>query len=173
MAPSLLSRQILRTRNGFAHLAGMKDPAVGQTPRDLVWRRDKARLWRYRPGDVRNPVPILIVHSLVSRSYILDLLPSNSLVRFLSEEGFDVFLLDWEPADPADAENTLETYADGYIPAAIGAACEAADADEVTLVGYCFAGVLALLDDRRPLRSADPQPRHAHDARATTARWAS
>ena len=123
----------------------MKDPAVGQTPRDLVWRRDKARLWRYRPGDVSNPVPILIVHSLVSRSYILDLLPSNSLVRFLSEEGFDVFLLDWEPADPADAENTLETYADGYIPAAIRAACETADADEVTLVGYCFGGVLALL----------------------------
>ena len=61
-------------------------------------------------------MPLLIVHSLVSRSYILDLLPENSMVRFLVGEGFDVYLLDWEAPDPADAENTLETYADTVDP---------------------------------------------------------
>ncbi len=141
MTPSLLERQILRTRNGLAHLAGLNRPALAQTPRDLVWQRDKARLWRYRSDGPRHRPPILIVHSLVSRSYILDLLPGNSMVRFLTGEGFDVFLLDWEPADAADAGNTLETYAYGYIPEAIAAT----GADEVTLVGYCFGGVLTLL----------------------------
>ena len=78
---------------------------------------------RFRP-------PVLIVHSLVSKSYILDLLPGTSMIGYLIGEGFDMFLLDWVPPDPADAENTLETYVDEYIPEAIGALLEEADADE-------------------------------------------
>jgi polyhydroxyalkanoate synthase len=54
-------------------------------------------------------------------------------------------LLDWEPPDPADAENTLETYVDDYIPDAIQAVQREGGAQEVTLNGYCFGGVLTLL----------------------------
>jgi polyhydroxyalkanoate synthase subunit PhaC len=145
MTPSLVERQALRARNGFAYLTGANRPAMGQTPRDLIWKRDKARLWRYRSDGRRYRPPVLIVHSLVSKSYILDLLPATSMLRYLTEEGFDMFLLDWVPPDPADAENTLETYVDEYIPEAIGALLEEAGADEVTLIGYCFGGVLTLL----------------------------
>jgi polyhydroxyalkanoate synthase len=143
--PDLLERQMLRARNGLAYLTGGKRPATAQTPKDLVWKRDGARLWRYRSGQRRYRPPVLIVHSLVSKSYVLDLLPNTSLVRYLAGEGFDVFLLDWMPPEPADAENTLETYADGYIPAAIGALLDDAGARGVTLAGYCFGGILALL----------------------------
>ena len=141
MAPKLLERQLLRTRNGLAHLAGVRAPEVAQMPKDLVWQRETARLWRYRSEDRSVKVPLLIVHSLISKSYILDLLPENSMVRFLVGEGFDVFLLDWEPAGPADAENTLETYVADLIPHAIAAT----GAGEITLLGYCYGGVLALL----------------------------
>jgi polyhydroxyalkanoate synthase len=146
MTPGLIERQILRTRNGLAYLAGANRPDMAQTPRDEVWRRDKARLWRYRSDARRYAPPLLFVHSLVSKSYILDLLPNTSLIGYLLSEGFDVFLLDWLPPDPADAENTLETYVDEYIPAAIGAVLEEAEADEITLIGYCFGGVLTLLE---------------------------
>jgi polyhydroxyalkanoate synthase len=145
MMPDLVARQMLRARNGLAYLTGANRPAVAQTPRDLVWQRDKARLWRYRSGPRRYRPPVLIVHSLVSKSYVLDLLPSTSMVRYLVGEGFDVFLLDWMPPDPADAENTFETYVDDYIPAAIGALLGDAGAKEVTLIGYCFGGILTLL----------------------------
>jgi polyhydroxyalkanoate synthase len=67
------------------------------------------------------------------------------LVRYLVAEGFDVFLLDWAPPDPADAENTLETYVDGYITEAIAALGEESGDEQVTLIGYCFGGVLTLL----------------------------
>jgi poly[(R)-3-hydroxyalkanoate] polymerase subunit PhaC len=144
-SPGLLERQVLRTRNGLAYLAGANRPAMAQTPRDLVWKRDKARLWRYRSDERRYRPPVLIVHSLVSKSYILDLLPGTSLIRYLLGEGFDIFLLDWMEPDPADAENTLETYVDEYIPDAIGAMLDEADADELTLIGYCYGGVLTLL----------------------------
>jgi polyhydroxyalkanoate synthase len=89
--------------------------------------------------------PLLIVHSLVSKSTILDLLPGSSMIGFFLREGFDVFLLDWVPADAADAQNTLETYVDGYVPDAVRAAADEAGADELTVIGYCFGAVLALL----------------------------
>jgi hypothetical protein len=44
MMPDLLERQLLRARNGLAYLADAKRPTVAQTPRDLVWKRDSARL---------------------------------------------------------------------------------------------------------------------------------
>jgi polyhydroxyalkanoate synthase subunit PhaC len=139
--PNLVQRQLLRTRNGLAHLAGVRKPEVARTPKDLVWKRETARLWRYRSEDRSVRVPLLIVHSLVSKSYILDLQPENSMVRYLVGEGFDVYLLDWEAPGAADAENTLETYAAGLVPDAIAAT----GAGELTLMGYCFGGDLALL----------------------------
>ncbi len=151
MAPSLLERQLLRARNGLSYYSGLRRAPIAPTPRELVWRRDTARLWRYRSDQRRYRPPLLIVHSLVSRSYILDLLPDNSLIAFLAGEGFDVFLLDWEPPAPADAENTLETYVDGYLPAALAAACASSGAEELTLAGYCLGGTLVLLlAARRP-----------------------
>ena len=144
-----VQRALQRGRNGLRYAAGTSRPKVGQTPKDVVWRRHKAELWRYRNDDVRLAPPVVIVHSLVSRSYVLDLYPGNSAVAFLLREGFDVFLLDWGVPDEADSGNTLETYADDGIPAAVAAACEAADTDEVTLLGYCFGGVLSLLSCAR------------------------
>ena len=141
----LVARQLYRTKNGLAYMAGTLEPSIAQTPRDLVWQLDKGRLWRYRSDRRRVSPPIFIVHSLVSKSYILDLMPGNSFIEFLRDEGFDVFLLDWVPADPADAENTLETYVDHYIPKAMAAAQEEAGADELTVIGYCYAGILTLL----------------------------
>jgi polyhydroxyalkanoate synthase len=67
------------------------------------------------------------------------------MVGFLVDEGFDVYVLDWRPPRPADSENTLETYVDGYIPDALAAACARSGTDDATLVGYCLGGVLALL----------------------------
>ena len=145
MSPSLLERQLLRVRNGLTYYTGLNRPPLSQTPRDLVWRRDTARLWRYRSDGRRIRPPVLIVHSLISRSYILDLMPDNSMVRFLVDEGFDVFLLDWAPATPADAENTLETYVDEYLPAAVAATCATSGSADLTVMGYCFGGLLVLL----------------------------
>src|SRR6516164_2243040 len=88
-----VERSVLRARNGIRYVRGTHRPALGVTPKDTVWSRDKAQLWRYRSGHVRTRVPVVIVTSLVSRSYILDLLPGSSSVEFLRDAGFDVFML--------------------------------------------------------------------------------
>jgi len=141
-----VQRAALRGRNGLRYAAGTSRPKVGRTPKDVVWQRHKAQLWRYRNDDVRYRPPVVIVHSLVSRSYVLDLYPGNSAIAFLLGQGLDVYLLDWGVADEAEAANTLETYTDRYLPDAL-----AAVGGDVTLLGYCFGGVLSLLAaSRRP-----------------------
>lgn len=144
-----VQRALQRGRNGLRYAAGTSGPKIGSTPKDVVWRRHKAELWRYRNDDIRVRPPVVIVHSLVSRSYVLDLYPGNSAIAFMLKEGLDVFLLDWGVPDEADAGNTLEHYVDEGIPEAIAAACEAAGTEEVTVLGYCFGGVLSLISAAR------------------------
>jgi polyhydroxyalkanoate synthase len=141
-----VERSLLRARNGLRYVRGSHRPQLGVTPKDVVWQRDKAQLWRYRRDTpARYVQPLVFVTSLVSRSYILDLLPGSSSVEFLRDQGFDVFMVDWGIPDELDAGNSFETYVDEYLPRAIDAVLRETGADAVTLVGYCLGGVLAVL----------------------------
>ena len=140
-----VERSYLRARNGIRYVRGSNRPRLGTTPKDVVWQRDKAQLWRYRGGPVRFAQPLLIVTSLVSRSYILDLLPGSSAVEFLRGRGFDVFMLDWGIPDELDADNSLETYVDEYLPRAVAALRLETGCDACTMAGYCLGGVLSVL----------------------------
>jgi polyhydroxyalkanoate synthase len=140
-----VERSYLRARNGLRYVRGSTRPKLGTTPKDVVWRRDKAQLWRYRSGPARFAQPLLIVTSLVSRSYILDLLPGSSAVEFLRDQGFDVFMLDWGIPDELDADNSLETYVDEYLPRAVAAVRRETGCEELTIAGYCLGGVLSVL----------------------------
>ena len=141
-----VERNALRARNGIKLAAGLDRPRLGQTPRDLVWSSGRCELWRYRSDAVTLAPPLLIVFSLVSRSYILDLRPGNSFVEHLQSAGFDVFLLDWAPADERHADERLEDYVDDYLPEAVDAHLRGRRRRRtVNLLGYCFGGVLTLL----------------------------
>jgi polyhydroxyalkanoate synthase len=152
-----VERNALRARNGIKVAAGVDRPRLGTSPRDLVWSRGRAQLWRYRSDRVTLTPPLLIVFSLVSKSYILDLRPGNSFVEHLLSKGFDVFMLDWLPADERHAGDRLEDYADVALSQAVEQTRRAAGVDSINLYGYCFGGVLTLLYAARhpdaPLRS--------------------
>jgi polyhydroxyalkanoate synthase subunit PhaC len=171
-----VERSLLRARNGVRYATTKAN--VGATPRDVVWRRDRAELWRYRSETpIRSRPPVVIVHSLVSRSYILDLRPGSSAVEFLLGRGHDVYMLDWGVADERDADNTLETYVDEYLPRAVAAVMGESDVDEVTLAGYCLGGTFASLyaaGPRAPVRNlilmASPVDYHAMGAMVAAVR---
>jgi polyhydroxyalkanoate synthase subunit PhaC len=140
-----VERNLLRTRNGIKHVAGIDRARVGLTPKETVWAADRCRMWRYANPAVRHRPPVVLVASLVSRSYVLDLRPQNSFVERLRDAGFDVFLIDFGVPDAVDSFNTLETYVDSYLPPAIERAREEAGTEDVTVYGYCLGGLLALL----------------------------
>jgi polyhydroxyalkanoate synthase len=138
-----VERSALRARNGIRYVSAPGN--VGKTPKDVVWQRDRAELWRYRGDSIRYEQPLVFVHSLVSKSYILDLRPGSSTVEFFLKQGLDVFLVDWGVPDERDADNDVETYVDEYLPRAIRAVQREAGCDEVTLAGYCLGGIFAFL----------------------------
>ena len=141
-----IDRTAVRARNGVKHLSGFSAAAVGQTPAEVVWRRDKVTLHRYRPAPVGGRRrPVLLVMSLVTRPYVFDLRPGNSLVARLVGDGHDVYLLDWGIPDAVEAGNTLETYCDEYLPHAARAVLDISSASGLTLFGYCLGGVMSLL----------------------------
>jgi polyhydroxyalkanoate synthase subunit PhaC len=144
-----VERNTLRARNGIKLVAGLTPANVGRTPKDTVWELGRTTLYHYRPEpgaeDVRVSPPLLLVFSLISRSYVLDLSPGNSFVEKLLAAGFDVYLLDWGVPDERDADNRLEDYTDDYIPAAIDRVRALSGADRISLLGYCFGGVLTML----------------------------
>jgi polyhydroxyalkanoate synthase len=138
-------RSLFRARNGIRLVTGIGTPKVGQSPKDVVWTRGKAQLFRYHSDKRTGTTPLVIVFSVVSRSYILDLRPERSFIGSMLDRGLDVFMLDWGEADAVDATNTLETYADNYMPRALAAAARAAGVDQVNVLGYSFGGTLSVL----------------------------
>jgi polyhydroxyalkanoate synthase len=140
-----LDRSVLRARNGLRHLSDVGRLEPGQSPKDVVWSSGRAELWRYRSDRRRLRPPLLLVHSLISRSYVFDLAPGSSFVEAMLDRGFDVFLTNWGETDELDAENALETYCDGYLPEMVEVAMRLTGARDVNIFGYCLGGVLALL----------------------------
>lgn len=120
------------------------DAPVGLTPKELVWRKNKARLYRYiRTEPATHKTPIFLVLPLINRAYILDLRPGASFVEFLLGEGFDVFLIDW--GTPGDEDRALDvtTLITRYLPRAARAIQRTTGSDQMTVLGYCIGGTLA------------------------------
>jgi polyhydroxyalkanoate synthase len=107
----------------FARVLSSK-AAIAQTPKELIWALNKARLYRYIPvvpSGKRHPVPLLLVFAIMNRPYILDLRPGHSFVEFMVGKGYDVYLLDWGIPGIEDRNLKLDDYAMEYLPRAIGA----------------------------------------------------
>lgn len=140
-----VNKNTKRYWNLTRHLLRIDRAEVGVTPRDAIWESGKSVLYRYRSDDRHVRPPVLLVMSLVSRSYILDLQPGNSFVEHLLEQGFDVFLLDWGVPDEEDADNSLDLYVDDLLPEVVDTVNTMGGDLGVTVFGYCFGGLLSLL----------------------------
>jgi len=121
-------------------------PETGRTPREVVWQRGKATLFRYASGqEKRHPVPVLLVYALILRPYILDLVPQNSLVEHLLGEGFDVYVLDWGVPTDEDKDLTFEQLVLDYLREAVENVLRGSQAGELTMFGYCQGGTIAAM----------------------------
>src|ERR1700742_1601390 len=137
-------RQIRRIVNGLRLAAGLDRPGVGCTPRTVIWSRGRASLMHYTAGADTGRPAILLVPSLINRSYIWDLRHGDSFVEHLLDAGYDVLCLDWGEPDARDAHNTMSTYVDDYMMAAVGVATRRC-ATVPIVVGHCFGGLIAVL----------------------------
>ncbi|MGZ5986993.1 MAG: class I poly(R)-hydroxyalkanoic acid synthase, partial [Caulobacteraceae bacterium] len=109
----------------------------------VVFENALIQLLQFEPEtDKVQEVPLLIFPPWINKYYILDLRPENSMIRWLSGQGFTVFVVSWVNPDPALAEKTFEDYLKDGVEAAVGAVLKQTGAEKVNAVGYCIAGTL-------------------------------
>ena len=122
---------------------------TGVTPNEVVWTKNKARLYRYRPADGaaggRRPVPMLLIYGFVLKPYVLDLVPGNSLVEYLVKEGFDVYLLDFGISGTEDAGLSIEDLILDYMHGAVQNILETSGAREISLFRQSQGGTLCTM----------------------------
>ncbi len=119
---------------------------IAQTPKQVVWTLNKAKLYRYIPvvpKEKRHPVPLLLVFALMNRPYILDLRPGHSFVEFMVKQGYDVYLLDWGVPGPEDKNLKFDDYTLEYMPRAIRKMKAISGSKEFSLLGWCIGAILA------------------------------
>jgi len=140
-----IERAIQRNIKGIQYLSS-SDPAMGATPKDAIYRRGTLALYHYRAlADEVYRVPVVLVMSLVSKAYILDLCPGQSLVEFLLRRGFDVYMIDWGVPRPEDRRLRLEDYTLDFLPDCLGRVADDCGEPDASLIAYCMGGTLAVM----------------------------
>ena len=122
--------------------------AIAQTPKELVWTLNKAKLYRYIPvvpKQKRHPVPLLLVFALMNRPYILDLRPGHSFVEYMVNKGYDLYLLDWGAPGPEDKNLKFDDYTLEYMPRAIRKLKAISGSEEFSLLGWCIGAILTTI----------------------------
>lgn len=131
-----------RLQTTLQQAAALQPVPARTTPRELIYREDSLRLYRY--GEAADGPPVVIVYSLVNRPDILDLRPERSLIRTLSEAGLCVYLIDWGDPEPVDRFLDLDDYINGYLRRCVDRICRDHGVAAIDLLGVCQGGTFGI-----------------------------
>ncbi|MBP1804749.1 class I poly(R)-hydroxyalkanoic acid synthase [Rubellimicrobium aerolatum] len=127
---------------------------LATTPGEVVFRNRMFELIQYTPATEQvREIPLVIFPPWINKFYVLDLKAQNSLIKWIVDQGFTLFVVSWVNPDPSYKDTSLSNYVEeGYLAALreVKAIC---GTQKVNAVGYCIAGTtlaltLALLRKR-------------------------
>jgi polyhydroxyalkanoate synthase len=119
---------------------------VAITKGKVVYKNHLIELIQYAPQTTKvYKEPILIIPAWIMKYYILDLLPENSLVNWLVQQGHTVFMISWLNPNSEDRDLGLNDYHHLGAMAAIDQVSKIIPHTHIHLMGYCLGGTLAML----------------------------
>lgn len=114
---------------------------LGTTPGKVVFRNRMLELVQYSPTTEQvYETPLLIFPPWINKFYILDLKAQNSLIKWIVDQGYTLFVVSWVNPDSSYQDVGMQDYIeDGYLTA-INEVKKICDVPHVNAVGYCIAG---------------------------------
>ncbi len=113
---------------------------IGTTPGMVVHREPLFELIQYTPTTEEvHRVPLIILPPWINKFYILDLKPQNSLIRWLVDQGYTLFVVSWKNPGAAEAQTGMDDYVSAYL-SAFEKVRDLTGERQLNAVGYCIAG---------------------------------
>lgn len=150
MTPDALQSELQRIEENTRTLLRVSTSraTVAQTPKQVIWTLNKAKLYRYIPvvpTEQRHKVPLFLVFALMNKPYILDLRPGNSFIEYMVKQGYDVYLLDWGVPGPEDKGLKFDDYVLDYLSRAIRKLKAVSGCNEFSMLGWCIGAILTTI----------------------------
>lgn len=128
----------------------MTDPSAFQigktlasTKGEVVFRNHIFELIHYAPlTEKQYKIPLLIIPPWINRYYIFDLSDSNSFVKWMVEQGQNVFIISWVNPGPELSKMTFEDYLLEGAYRACEVVSSLAKSPHLHTMGYCIGGNL-------------------------------
>ncbi|TAG22092.1 MAG: alpha/beta fold hydrolase, partial [Rhodobacterales bacterium] len=110
-------------------------------PGEVVYRNRMLELIQYAPTTEKvHKTPLLIFPPWINKFYIMDLKPANSLIKWIVDQGFTLFVVSWVNPDASYAGTSMDDYMrDGYLRA-MAEVRRITGEPQINAVGYCIAG---------------------------------
>jgi polyhydroxyalkanoate synthase subunit PhaC len=114
---------------------------LATTPGAVVFRNKMLELIQYAPTtETVYATPLLIFPPWINKFYILDLKEQNSLIKWIVDQGFTLFVVSWVNPDASYADVGMDDYIrDGYLRA-MAEVRRISGEQQISAVGYCIAG---------------------------------
>jgi polyhydroxyalkanoate synthase len=109
----------------------------------VIYQNDLMQLIQYAPKCEKVfATPILLMPAWINKFYIFDMQQKNSLISWLVNEGYSVFVISWVNPDSTHRLKTFEHYMNEGLLAALQVVRNIAKVESVHCVGYCLGGTL-------------------------------
>ncbi len=116
---------------------------VATAPGKVIFQNDILQILQFNPTtELVHEIPLLIFPPWINKFYIMDLRVENSLIRWLTAQGFSVFVASWVNPDAKLAQKSFEDYMYEGIYEAADVVRKQCGVDRVNTVGYCIGGTL-------------------------------
>jgi polyhydroxyalkanoate synthase len=116
---------------------------IASTPGSVIFQNDLVQLIQYKPTTPEvYKIPVLISPPFINKYYILDINEKSSMVKWLVDQGYTVFLISWINPDKSHAKKTYDDYMmEGHIEV-LNVVSQITKQPKVSAIGYCTGGTL-------------------------------